>query len=949
MSELTQILTRYYSRRWWISLPFIIALVVLGFIFWTGFRVVTYPHDGIGDIHPTGLISELDADGPAAGLLQVDDRILEIEGVPWEEAYYFYTGKRGGDQVSFLVERDEKKIPITIRLIDPPFSEVLLRLVPLFVALIFWAVGVGVQTFKPSDSAADGFFAWCQIAALTLAAGVGSYSGPLWSAIVFNIFLWFIGPLSVHLHLLFPQIAPRRWFHTLLPILYLIALIGSLPYLVWGYLQVRSLNWYSLYLSSGRIFLALNLLIVVGLLVQYYRHPAYAGARGKIRIVALGGGLTAIPIVSLTILPDALFHQPLIPYPLTFLVLGLLPITYGYAIFRLNLIEIEAHVNRGATFILVYSILGGFYLLLNGVIQLFLPQSAALSPLINTILVLILASFFIPLRNRVQQFVDSVFYGGWYDYRSAVTEMTRNLEQYTDLHSLAKEVSHRLVDTFRLEETCVFLRDSEGDFSVIELSSRSDLNEPIGSAYPVLPRTSLTYLLKIGAIERNSLRRALSEVTLTTEELQLLNSEQIHLWVPVVGHDKIQGLLALGPKLGGDVFSGEDMDILRILARQMSPAIENIHLVTQLRDYAADLEARVQSRTAELHNAKERVEAILASVGEGVFVTNLDGHIITVNQAFERQTGFKAEELRDRKHRELLQRFNDPVVMNSMQETLAKGAVWSGELVNPRIDGSVYDIQLTIAPVRDQGGKIISYVGSQRDITHQKELDHLKDMFVSDVSHELRTPTANIHLYLELLEKAPKNKQPKYLKVIKEQSLLLTKLVEDILDLSRLAMAKAKKMEFEQLDINLLADQVISAHKPLVEDMGLQLKFAPCSDLPTVWGDGNQMSRAITNLVSNAVRYTSKGEICIETLNSDGNVCVIVRDTGIGIEEEDLSHIFERFYRGRNVRQSKIHGTGLGLAIVKEIVELHDGSLEVSSEYGKGSTFKVILPVNHSS
>jgi len=76
---------------------------------------------------------------------------------------------------------------------------------------------------------------------------------------------------------------------------------------------------------------------------------------------------------------------------------------------------------------------------------------------------------------------------------------------------------------------------------------------------------------------------------------------------------------------------------------------------------------------------------------------------------------------------------------------------------------------------------------------------------------------------------------------------------------------------------------------------------------------------------------------------------VIVRDTGIGIEEEDLSHIFERFYRGRNVRQSKIHGTGLGLAIVKEIVELHDGSLEVSSEYGKGSTFKVILPVNHSS
>ncbi len=478
MSEISQVLTRYSSRRWWISLPFIIALLVLGFILWTGFRVVTYPHDGIGDIHPTGSIRELDADGPAADILQIDDKIIEIEGVPWEEAYYFYTGKRGGDRVSYIIERDEIQFPVTIILIDPPFSEVLLRLVPLFVALIFWAVGVGVQAFKPSDSAADVFFAWCQTAALTLAAGVGSYSGPLWSAIIFNILLLFIGPLSVHLHLYFPQTAPRKWIYSLLPILYAAALLGSLPYLVGGYLEVRSSSWYSLYLSSVRIFLAANLLIVVGLLVYNYQHPAYAGTRGKIRIVALGGGLTAIPIVTLTIIPDALFHQPLILYPLTFLVLGLLPITYGYAIFRLNLIEIEAHVNRGATFILVYSIMGGFYLLLYGTIQFILPQSASLGPLINTILVLILASFFIPLRNRAQKLVDTIFYGGWYDYRSAVTEMTRNLEQYTDLHSLANEVSLRLVDTFRLEETCVFLRDREGDFSVIELSSRADLKNP---------------------------------------------------------------------------------------------------------------------------------------------------------------------------------------------------------------------------------------------------------------------------------------------------------------------------------------------------------------------------------------------------------------------------------------------------------------------------------------
>ncbi len=925
-------------------MPFVIALVVLGFILWMGLRVVLYPHDGIGYIHPTGLIGEIDPIGPNADKVQVDDLILSIDSVPWKEASYFYVGKRGGDQVNFLVERGGKQFPVSIALIDPPFLEVLTRLVPIFVALIFWIIGVGVQTFKPSDSAADVFFAWCQVSALTLAAGVGSYLGPILSAVLFNILLWVIGPLSVHLHLFFPQTAPRKWHFSLLTILYLIAAAGSLPYLIWGYLATRTFDWYSLYLTSARLFLAINLIIVVLLLFYNYRHPTYPGARGKIRIVALGGGLTAIPIVTLTILPDALFHQPIIIYPLTFMLLGLLPITYGYAIFRLNLIEIEAHVNRGATFILVYSILGGFYLILYAAIDYFIPSNVAFIPLVNTILVLILASAFIPLRGRVQKVVDSIFYGGWYDYRYAVTEMTSNLEQITDLNSLAKTVSSRLVETFRLEETCVFLRDLDGDFSVIELSSRGDLDEIAEITYPILPRTSLTYLLKIGAIERNTLRRALSEVTVTTEELQLLNSEQIHLWVPVVGHEQILGLLALGPKLGGDIFSGEDMDILRILARQMSPVIENIHLVTQLRHYAAELEERVQARTVELHNAKERVEAILSSVGEGVFVTNLEGNIIAVNQAFENQTGYSSEDLIDRKHRQLLEKNNDPQIIENMQASLSSGEIWSGELLNQRKNSGVYNIQLTMAPVRDQDGKIVSYVGSQRDITRQKELDHLKDMFVSDVSHELRTPTTNIHLYLELLQDAPPAKRSKYLSVIKEQSHLLSKLVEDILDLSRLAMAKAKKIEFENLDMNLLIEQVVTAHKPLADETGLDLVFEPCPDLPPVRGDQNQMSRVITNLVSNAVRYTDQGNVNVETYKTDGTVCMVVSDTGIGIGADDLPHIFERFYRGQSVRQSKVHGTGLGLAIVKEIVELHDGRLEVDSDVGKGSAFKVILP-----
>lgn len=192
---------------------------------------------------------------------------------------------------------------------------------------------------------------------------------------------------------------------------------------------------------------------------------------------------------------------------------------------------------------------------------------------------------------------------------------------------------------------------------------------------------------------------------------------------------------------------------------------------------------------------------------------------------------------------------------------------------------------------------------------------------------------------------APQEKHRKYLTVIKEQSQLLSKLVEDILDLSRLRMGKAKKIEFIPVDINLLVEQVIVAHRPMAEASGLHLSFEPLHGLPPARGEKNQLARVVTNLVSNAIRYTTDGSVSVSTIRANGRVGLVVQDTGLGIDPEDQLHIFERFYRGHRVRQLGIHGTGLGLAIVKEIVDLHDGSIEIHSEIGKGTKFGVWLPL----
>jgi PAS domain S-box-containing protein len=938
--------SKQVSRRL-IVFPYVIALLLLGVIVWATITLLRYPNDGIYVLQSDGYIGALQRGGPADGKLKPGDKIFAIEDVIWNGlmVYYPNLGKQSGSPVTFTVERNNSLIPVTISLAQPSLDLIVNRLVTVVVALCFWIVGLVVGAFKPIGKSGGISFFWFQASALTLTTGAISITGLTWASMLFNCMLWVLGPMSVHFHMFFPQSIHFETRRIMLFILYGIGVVGTLPYLLISPARLASLDWFTYFLSANRIFLAINLLLVVGILVYGYRHATTPGVRGKIRLVMLGTGLVVIPFVSLTVLPEALLHQALVPYSLAFLLLILLPLTYGYAIFRLNFIEIDKQVNRGATYILVYSILGGFYLCLYALMTTLVWPDTANQPLVNTILVLILASIFFPLHGRVQRFVDQVFYGGWYDYRVGVTQITRGLEQITDLHELGKVITNRLVNTLRLEEAVAFFRDLAGDFSVIEVSLTRQREDQTPITFPVLPRSSLTYLLKIGTVERSTLIKSLSEITLTPEELQLLNTEQIHLWVPVIGHGQILGLLALGPKLGGDIFSSEDLDILRVVVQQVGTTVENIHLLTRLKEYAGELEKRVEERTAELFDAKERVEAILASVGDGVIVTDLRGQVLTVNTAFEGLCGLAAEEVVGRSLFSLFsEEDNDPQQIAAMRNALSSGRTWSGELIGRRLDNSRYEIQFTIAPVRDRSGQAVSYVGSMSDITRKKELDRMKDMFISDVSHELRTPITNIRLYLELLESAPPERQKRFLAVIKEQSELLTKLVEDILDLSRLTILKARKVAFTNVNLNNLIEQVVTAHLPLAEASGVRLIFEAAQDLPHIRAEHNQIARLVTNLISNAIRYSPRGQVCVRTESANGTVCLTVQDTGIGIEQQDLPHIYERFYRGRNVRQSEIHGTGLGLAIVKEIVDLHDGEIQVQSAVGKGSTFQVKLP-----
>ncbi len=233
--------------------------------------------------------------------------------------------------------------------------------------------------------------------------------------------------------------------------------------------------------------------------------------------------------------------------------------------------------------------------------------------------------------------------------------------------------------------------------------------------------------------------------------------------------------------------------------------------------------------------------------------------------------------------------------------------------------------------------------------TRLQHLDRLKSKFVSDVSHELRTPVTNLKLYINLLEHSKKEeKRREYLSVLGYQANRLEQLINDILDLSRLEMAQ-QRTQFAPVDINKLLERVVAIQTVRAEGLGLQLRFKPDANLALVFGERNQLTQVFTNLVANAINYTPSGNICVRSYrNSEAeeSVCVEVADSGMGIDAEDLSHIFERFYRGKCSVKQDIPGTGLGLGIAREIVEAHGGTISVTSEIGRGSLFRVRLPVS---
>jgi PAS domain S-box-containing protein len=425
-------------------------------------------------------------------------------------------------------------------------------------------------------------------------------------------------------------------------------------------------------------------------------------------------------------------------------------------------------------------------------------------------------------------------------------------------------------------------------------------------------------------------------------------SEYIRSWIGAALRVKgrLLGILNVDSRTP-NAYTEELSETVAAFANQAAIAIENAQLHDAIRRHADDLEERVIERTAELERERKRTAVILDAAGEGILRTDAKGTIEYMNPAIERLTGFSSEEAIGQNPR-LWQSGRTPVSQyQKMWQTITRGGIWQGELVNRRKDGAFYSAALTIAPVYDIDGQISGFVGVQRDISQQKELERLKDEFVSNVSHELRTPIANVKLYISLLTRGKPEKYEDYLQTLRREAARLEKLIEDLLDLSRLDLGKTP-LTLGPTDVGQLAAQLITDRSVLAASRNLLLDYRTTGPLPFAQADPAMLGQVVSNLLTNAINYTpAGGSITVTTTQQrrdDLNwITITVQDTGPGIAQKDFSHLFERFYRGETGRKSGAPGTGLGLAISAQIMNKLGGLITIDSQPSEGASFTLWL------
>ena len=368
--------------------------------------------------------------------------------------------------------------------------------------------------------------------------------------------------------------------------------------------------------------------------------------------------------------------------------------------------------------------------------------------------------------------------------------------------------------------------------------------------------------------------------------------------------------------------------------------------ITNITNNLNDLSEVIRLTQENLEQESKRLHSILSYMTDGVLATNRRGQITMINDMAKRQLGVESDDALNQNILELL-KIEDEYELRDLITQSPEMMIYS-----QNVNGEYISLRVRFALIRRESGFISGLVAVLHDTTEQEKEERERRLFVSNVSHELRTPLTSVKSYLEALDEGALYEPvaPDFIKVSLDETNRMMRMVTDLLHLSRIDNATSH-LDVELINFTAFITFILNRFDKM-RSQDQEKKYELVRDYPitSVWIeiDTDKMTQVIDNILNNAIKYSPDGgKITVSMKTTDDQMILSISDQGLGIPKEDLPKIFDRFYRVDKARSRAQGGTGLGLAIAKEIIKQHNGFIWAKSEYGKGSTFTIVLPYDN--
>ncbi len=913
------------------------AVVFAGFNFEKE-RTYAVPDDGVWWVEHNGhlIADRVEPTGPGARAgIKAGDQLVSVNGYEVNNTsslvrQLFGTGVYSNADYALI----RQAIPLDSNVILVPANRSLndwLRLI----ALIYLGIGLYVLLRRWTAPGSMHFYIFCLV---SFVAYSFKYTGKLndfdWTIYWCNIVAWVMQPaLFLHFVLTFPE---KRRFVKQHPRVLLLA------YLPGAVLLARHILALQLAQASGELrwnmdrqeiaYGALLFIASAAVLWYSYRRATTTILRQQLKWVTRGTILAIVPYTLFYVIPYLSGTMPGPVMKLSVLSLGLLPLTFGYAIFRYRLMDVDLISKRVVVYgLAAAAVVGMYFALVAGVAELVHSQKPGTGPVGLTIAIVVTALLFDPVRNWIQDRVDHLFYRTVYDYRRTLIEFGRELSSETDLNRLLSSVVDRLSRTLAVDRIAIFL--STGDDEQFFLSKSVNVNPPGKLDLHFLSEPRLDAAQHLFFDNTHQVPR---ETAGSQESIARLD---LNYYIPCRAQQKTVAVLGLGKTAKGDFLSSEDVELLETLGGYLGIAIQNGRLYASL-----------QQKMAEYERLKDFNENIVESINVGIMALDMEDRIESWNSQMEVMYAMPRWQILTQPLRSI---FPADFVEEfyRVRQNAGINNLYKFRLQTPA--GETRTVNVAIAPLVTRKFEVVGRLVIMDDITERVELeaqlsqaDKLSSigLLAAGVAHEVNTPLAVISSYTQMLAKQLQSDPQKYglLEKITRQTFRASEIVNNLLNFSRTGGT-----EFADVDVNKVISDTLALLEHQFRSSRIEVRSELTASISPILGNPGKLQQVFLNLFLNAKdAMPGGGTLNISTTNGE-LVSVRVSDTGSGIAPEHIQRIYDPFFTTKTApKEGQNRGTGLGLSVTYGIIQEHAGKIRVESNPGSGTTFALDFPLS---